>query len=222
MEMKIEAYLEMLKQQPEVKQLLETLCAIGNPYVVGGAVRDVLTDKQPKDLDIMLEATILDLTPYLEQFHYVKNRFNGFKLKFQSIDIDIWLMQDHFPFKQNWYSPSIENFVYTPIFNIDAIYYDINQKYLYIQPLIETFQTKELDFQLKEPYLSLIPYTDMNIAKAFVTKEKYDLHFSPCLHSYIREWIDKTPNSYQLIAEKQIRNYGKVVIQIDDIKKTFD
>lgn len=222
MEKKIETYLETLKQEVEVRTLLNVLCEIGTPYVIGGAVRDILTGKQPKDVDIMLESNILDLTSYVEHIPHIKNRFGGFKLLFHSIEIDLWLMQDHYPFKQHWYTPSIENFIYTPIFNIDAIYYNMKNNTLFIEPLMKSFQNQELDFQLQEPYISLLPYMDMNVAKAFVLKQKYNLQFSPTLYLYIKEWLEHTPNSYQLVAEKQVRNYGKVIIELNDIKKTFN
>lgn len=219
MEKKIEVYLEELKKEEVFQQLIEVLCSIGNPYIIGGAVRDIAIDKTPKDLDIILESDILDLTPYMKYLPHIKNRFGGFKIILSNIVVDLWLMHDHYPFKQNWYSPSIQNFLYTPVFNIDAIYYDIKKRELYIDNFIEAFRTRELSLQLRGELLEQLPFVEINISKALVSIDKYKLHFSPPLYDYIQRWVEHTPNAYYILESIQIKNYGKVIINEEGMKK---
>lgn len=68
----------------------------GEIYLIGGAVRDIIEDKPPKDLDLIL----LSDNPNIEEFlienrlEYRKNSFDGYKILFKNITIDMWAVND--------------------------------------------------------------------------------------------------------------------------------
>lgn len=88
-------------------------------YMLGGAVKDIINNIKPKDLDFVI-------LNYNNNYNYVddfikilpntykinKNKFGGTKINTQKIEIDIWQTNDLYK--------AIE-------YNLDGLFYDINQ-----------------------------------------------------------------------------------------------
>lgn len=86
-------------------------------YLIGGAIRDVMINKKPRDLDFVIycnnEKVIDDfIKKFIDMYNlkYSLNHFNGYKIKYNNIDIDLWYTKDLFN--------SIE-------YNADGLLYDI-------------------------------------------------------------------------------------------------
>ena len=115
--MKLRTYL--LDNFREILETEETHKYFGhcNLFLTGGAVKDILNDKEPKDIDIVvLTYSTLDIIKdfvidYCGSTEYRKNRFNGYSIHKGDMSIDIWQTNDMLK--------AIE-------YNMDGLFYDID------------------------------------------------------------------------------------------------
>lgn len=103
--------------------------------IVGGAVRTVLTDyKTPiKDFDICV--IVIDREMFkeiVESYHVVINSFGGYKFKLDSIDFDVWELQQD----------SFEELSFSANINFDGIVYDYMRDILYAEPFFDCVNNK--------------------------------------------------------------------------------
>lgn len=85
-------------------------------YLMGGAVRDISNGKIPRDLDfVVLSDSDKEIVDFIQkyQLQYKKNNFNGYKITYNEIEIDIWNSNDLYKCIQ---------------YNFDGIFYDIKNK----------------------------------------------------------------------------------------------
>ena len=113
LQMRLENY---IKNHFIIAYIISNICPI---YLLGGAIRDLIYAKKPKDLDfVVLGKENLDLIMQLfEKFciEYSFNKFGGFKFKYNDIEIDLWLSEDLFS--------AIE-------YNVDGLFFDLTKNSL--------------------------------------------------------------------------------------------
>ncbi len=95
---------------------LSMLCPI---YLLGGAIRDLIYAKKPKDLDFVVlgKENIDFVVQVFEKFNikYYFNRFGGFRFYYNDTKIDLWLSDDLFS--------SIQ-------YNVDGLFFDLKNNSL--------------------------------------------------------------------------------------------
>lgn len=157
-------------------------------FLVGGAARDVIRNKNPRDFDFIIsEIDNSCFEEYLSSnnIHYVKNNFNGYKLKFEKYDFDIWSMQDHFLYKKKIYKNSHNTLGKTTFTNYDSIF--INLRTGSIIGQYESFEeSNELDLVGNDRAIQSNPTPYMNVAKIFKIKEDEKCTISDRVDSYIK------------------------------------
>ena len=88
-------------------------------YLLGGAIRDLIYAKIPKDLDFVVlgEENIDFILQLFERFNinYKLNKLGGFKFEYKNVEIDLWLSNDLFS--------SIQ-------YNVDGIFFDLQNNSL--------------------------------------------------------------------------------------------
>lgn len=91
-----------------------TIALLAPVYLVGGAIRDLMYAKHPKDLDIVVigkehKDWVLEV---FDKFNikYTYNKFGSYKIKYDDTTIDLWLSDDLFD--------SIQ-------YNVDGIIFDL-------------------------------------------------------------------------------------------------
>ena len=113
LQMRLENY---IKKYFYPAYIISTLCPI---YLLGGAIRDLICAKKPKDLDfVVLGKENLDyVLQVFDKFNinYTYNRFGGFRFYFGDTKIDLWLSDDLFS--------SIQ-------YNIDGLLFDLQNNSL--------------------------------------------------------------------------------------------
>ena len=96
--------------------VISKLCPI---YLLGGAIRDLIYAKKPKDLDFVVlgKENIDFVMQVFEKFNikYDFNKFGGFKFEYDNTIIDLWLTDDLFS--------SIQ-------YNVDGLFFDLNNNSL--------------------------------------------------------------------------------------------
>lgn len=88
-------------------------------YLLGGAIRDLIYAKKPKDLDFVVlgKENINFLIQVLEKFNikYDFNKLGGFKFEYNNTIVDLWLTDDLFS--------SIQ-------YNIDGLFFNLSDNSL--------------------------------------------------------------------------------------------
>lgn len=104
----------------------------GQLYLVGGAVKDILIGKEPKDLDFVIlsyrESNIKDFINKHE-FNYNQNSFGGYKLLYNFLKIDMWQTNDLFKIVK---------------YNLDGLFYDVVNKQIISFGFIDGIENNEL------------------------------------------------------------------------------
>ncbi|WP_337236402.1 hypothetical protein [Proteus faecis] len=105
-----------------------------NIYAFGGVVRDIELQNTPSDIDLVFNGDRNDFTYLLECLSSEKlnkNKFGGFRIETNMLDIDFWHYEDTWAFsndKVENVNNSIDNILKTTFFNWDAILFDLKKQ----------------------------------------------------------------------------------------------
>ena len=113
LQMRLENY---ITNHFKIAYIIGQLCPT---YLLGGCIRDLINANYPKDLDIVVLGNenfdfIKSIIDKLN-IEYTLNKFGGFKLKYNGLEIDLWLSDDLFSAIQ---------------YNVDGLFYDLSNKSL--------------------------------------------------------------------------------------------
>jgi hypothetical protein len=220
-------FLSLLGEELVLKELLFNIFIYGTAYVVGGYFRDVLNEKESRDIDIIIDmdnVKLLDIITSLK-FDYVKNRHGGIKFNFRKISVDLWSIENNWAFKNRLVKlnekDKLKSIAKGCFFNYDSLVINL-QNYTYnIQNYNNCLKTQTLDILQKSPvYKNLNPTTEANIIRAFFLKQKLGTDFSNNLTEYLVKKIACLSDQYTNGLEKIIAvksKYPKYQEITDDI-----
>lgn len=103
-------------------------------YAFGGVVRDIELQNTPSDIDLVFNGDRNEFNLLLEDLNgerLTKNKFGGFRIKTNKLDIDFWHFEDTWAFsndKVENVNNSIDNILLTTFFNWDAILFDFKKQ----------------------------------------------------------------------------------------------
>ncbi|MCJ1909962.1 hypothetical protein [Planococcus ruber] len=179
----------------------------------GGIVRNYYENnfsEKPRDIDIVLHSCIdFDFEKYLElnNYSYYINKFGGYKLELDELNIDIWSIEKTWAFKENIITfRNLKDLNKTVFLSTDAIFYNFTSKQLFDNGFLESIQKKEIDIVLEKT-----PFPEINLVKAFYLKNKFNLNFSSDLSNYYSQWLSKKENKRLAIEELNLlsnKRYG--------------
>lgn len=117
--------------------------------IFGGAVRDWVLNKEPKDIDIVINIPGKEYDKFLQVYHFDKNKFNGNIIRIGNTTFDIWKIEDTYAFKSGQFNPSWSNLTRSVPFNIDSVVSVLyNKTYQYL--FLEGIQSKTIEFVNRE------------------------------------------------------------------------
>ena len=94
LQMRLEKY---IKKHFDVGYAISNMC---NIYLLGGAIRDLIEAKIPKDLDFVIvgrdNIDFINLLFKKLNIKYTYNKLGGFKFEYNGTSIDLWLTDDLF------------------------------------------------------------------------------------------------------------------------------
>lgn len=202
MEPLVETRFEELKKIPEIGPLFDELRAF-QTAIFGGAVRDWLLKKTPRDIDIVVDCSAKELE-FLKSFNAQKNRFGGYYLKIGGIEFDIWNLESTWAFKNDSQfsgKKTLTHLTETVFFNIDGLIYLLPQKWTIDSSFTKAMCTKILDI-VYEPN----PFPFLCVSKALIALVKYDLTASDYLKRYIAEQNSRGYNKKSFDKYVEMRN----------------
>jgi hypothetical protein len=182
----IEDKVQELRQSPAIAEMLDGLNRCGPPMILGGAVRDWIFNKPPRDIDITVDCPIETLS-FLTKYKARKNNFGGYKLKIDGTEFDIWSLESTWAFKND--ASFEKNLVVVPrtvFLTTDAIAYRLDNKELYENGFSKCIETKKLGI-VYEPN----PYPFLCVSKALCALFKYELYASDNLKRFIDDQMGR-------------------------------
>ena len=217
---------KLINEYPNVKSLINQLENYGELFLFGGAIReynDTKFSKIPRDFDIVINKKDknLNLDNILKKFSYKKNRFNGYKLKIDSLEFDIWELENTWAFKENKvkclqgeYSKKLQETVFL---NIDSLVYNLNTQELYDDKYMDAMKKKELDVVLEEN-----PFKELNLIRALIFKRKYNMSLSKQLKSIFKDYVRSNDNYINSLYEIQFKHYNEYKLDKNTIEKEIN
>lgn len=177
-------------------------------FIIGGYIRDLIYNKNRKDLDVIIKSDssfIQDLLSYSE-LKYTKNSFNGYKIDFNQISLDIWSLDDHFYYKNNYFSNE-NDIEKSCFFNIDSVIYDYKVDRMKSNLFEEAINRRLLDFAIYDNnYIDNNPNKEYNIFRIVHHCFKYELGISAQINQYVKKYCEEEPNYLDNIYSSQFKH----------------
>lgn len=202
-------YLE--ERNKKIKNIFYELKGYGDLILFGGAIRDYILKKAPRDYDFVIN-TELNIENVFRDLSYKINRFGGYKLFIDDLVLDIWKLSDTWAFKNGFFSPKPENLPKTVFFNIESIAYNTSTQGIYEYKFLEALRTNTLDIVFREN-----PFKDLCVLRAIVYKIMYSMELSINLSSFISSWHHNTENPFDVLLEVQLAHYGSIILEKETI-----
>ncbi len=213
---------ELLRQYDEASELIYTLKNEGELLLFGGAVRDYMDNEfnnLPRDFDIVIKKNNKDvnLDELLKKFEYKKNRFDGYKIKVNSLEFDVWEIEKTWAFRENKIKADYQSYdkkLHETVFlNIDSLVYNLSTKDYYNKRYEDAVKNRVLDIVLEEN-----PYVELNLLRAIIFKKKYDMNFSDTLKTKLKEFVYNNNNYLEIMKDIQIKHYSTFKIRPLDLE----
>lgn len=124
------------KKRGSVQNFLELCSEFSQPIIFGGMLRDMIlkgNSEFSSDVDIVLYGDKQNIfEDFMSQFSAKKNQFDGYRLHLDGWDIDIWLFQNTWAFRNDVVTGKDPiDLIKTTFFNWDSIGYLVNEKELF-------------------------------------------------------------------------------------------
>lgn len=200
------------------KKFFDEICDIFDIILFGGCVRDIVCGNITnwRDLDIVLcnklsenndlETVIIKMQRKFKNVNVQKNRFDGYKIRFQQLIFDLWMLEDTWAFKEGILIPTRYNLLKSVYLNIDAYAYDWHNR-----SFLDDCNKKKIhiiDIELEKSNNVLL-----NLIRAQFLGEKYGLPLSKrLLHEIEMERVKK--NYIENCEKIQLEHYGETVLNL--------
>lgn len=225
-------FLNLLDDNQEFKIFLyELFINKGSAYVVGGYLRDIALECDPRDLDIMINIPQVELLNIINstKLNYKINRLNGFKIKLNTFDVDLWSMEHNWAFENKLVIKNddylLNSIVNGCFYNFDSLAINIHDYNINVKNFNNLVNTNRLDIiQKNNKYQVLNPTIEANVLRAFYLKLKYNLDYSENCLNYLKSRIgfleDKYVSSFTRLIDYKVK-YPKYDMSLteDNIEK---
>lgn len=207
-----------LTKHPPAKELFSQLLQAGDIYLIGGVLREFCDNGDVvtlRDIDIVVDVKNSEYwAKTLEDYALKSNRFGGHKLYCSGLLIDTWALDQTWAFREGIIEANPVDYVSllpeTVFLNVDAIIYDWNRECWYNQHYLEAMESRILDVVLSEN-----PQIALNLVRAFVLQERYQMTLSSRLREIIcaqRELYPTTEDFVVALMEEQRQRYCRDIV----------
>jgi len=206
-------------------------------YYVGGFLRDLQTDHNPNDIDVMYNVASKQLIEAVTKEYFVrKNRFGGLKLNFTGTPIDMWAIEE-----TNYFSPwmnmmdppptdrlpllpIITNFPLVTFLTVESVIFEVYRERdpLYYmdgdvvrlgweEGFFEACLTRTLELQLLATFQGNImnPVPELDLVRVHKLYSQGGWSIGSHLREYLRRELSKT--TAERLAEIHRKHYGYIL-----------
>ncbi len=208
-----------LQEYPPSMELFQQLEKTGDLYLIGGVLReyrDYGELRKLRDIDIIINIKSMDnWNALLQKYVHSRNKFDGYKIICSNLIIDIWSISECWAYKECIIKCEpdkyVENLPKTVFLNMDSIIYDMRNDRWFDEIYQEAKANGILDVVLEDN-----PHLELNILRAIILKERYQMSFSEKLIGIVKKYdIDELYRNLILIQEKR---YKEIVVSPKVIK----
>lgn len=225
----VKEHIYLLREQSiEINYFFTIIENIGETVLIGGAIRDIFYGTKPRDFDIIINSEAGRLEDKLQEklggLLLKRNRFGGYKFCVDKYIFDVWSIYDNWAFKTDLLDAKIDNIKEGAFFNIDSLVLCLKDDSFYCNTQLfnDSIRNKCLDI-ISSDYIDSNPFPSINIMRALVLKNKFELDFSPQLKQYIIQWYEKTTKPINEMINAQLKHYGNSKhLKADEISFAFD
>jgi hypothetical protein len=200
----------------EIIQILSTLSGGTKAYIFSGIIRDYFLrrDQKIRDVDVVVESEDI-LQPILKTFEYKKNSYGGYKIKTESVDIDLWSIQKTWALNNVQATLNFELAKYIPttsFFNFSAVLYSLNDKqFYYSKHFLNFLRDKKIDVVF-EPNANY----QLCIVNSFYYSDRYKMKLSEQLKKLIKKLFNREDKEFSKIQQK---HFGRIIYSNDEIER---
>jgi len=198
----------VLSENTALKFILFEIFFKGTAYVIGGYIRDILNQKESRDVDIIVDLSHKDLDEIIRnsKSQFEVNRHKGYKIHFSQLDVDIWSIENNWAFKERLVKlnndDKLGSIAKGCFYNYDSLVMNLHNYNYNISNYNNFIKNNKLDILQKVPaYKLLNPTTQANILRAFYLKEIFNCEYSSNTKSYLISKIGEIKDSGNDIYE---------------------
>jgi hypothetical protein len=194
----IEDNLKKVQENSDIATLFKRLSDAGPAAVFGGAVRDWVLGKTPRDIDIVLDCPINSLS-FISNMEHKKNKFGGYHLVVGGVEFDVWNLDASWAFKADAsFTKNLKTLTKTCFFNMDAVLFYLDTGHLQDDGFTAAIESKKLDI-VYEPN----PFPFLCVSKALCALRKYEMTPTDNLRRFIGDQMARgyTRKSFTKYAE---------------------
>jgi hypothetical protein len=188
----IKAFESIAKETPALYKFIYEAAAYHSVFIVGGFLRSVANNENPRDLDLIFNMSNTALEKYIAgwELDYTTNKFNGFKVTFGNFVLDIWTSETNWAFKTGVVNIGDE-YILSKVaqgtfFNYDSLVFDLKTQRVNVVLYNDCVRSETIDIIRKDTkYSQGNPGKIGNVARAFKIKRKSGFEFSENLCRYI-------------------------------------
>lgn len=187
---RLRRYVRLLRKYDGLAHFLASLTRAGEPFLFGGAARDVAFSGRNavNDLDIFVSGILREEMLCELGYSYKRTNFGGYRLVIDGFDVDVWELQRSHAFR--WApnsSVSVMNLLKTVCFTTDAIAVSlVDGRVIKSADFDWSFQEDTLGFV--SPPLGFDALVATRIARVSL---KLGLDLSPVVASYFHHCLEK-------------------------------
>ncbi len=220
----MEDIVKRLKDYPYICGLLDKTSYLGETMLIGGALRDYIENSlkiPPRDFDIVVDTDDIYLAKVLSSYLPQKNRFGGYKIINNNMNIDIWCLKDTWAFKEGKIACSPVEYNYrlkdTVFLNIDSIVYSYTKKIWYDEKYKDAMSSRMLDVVLEEN-----PQLALNIIRIIIFRRKYGMNVSQRLTAIICNYLKHESSPFCILNQIQMDHYKRIIFTERYLREEID
>lgn len=223
----IHRFEEISRENSILYKFLYEAASLHSVFIVGGFLRSVANHETPRDLDVifnMSEDLLMECIKS-KNLYFKRNKFDGFKISFSQIDLDIWTPDTNWAFASRvvsvGYPDIISKVAQGTFYNYDSLVFDLKSEKVNVTAYNDCVASNALDIIRKgSEYSEKNPGRMNNVLRAFKIRKKTGLRFSEQLCWYIfyqfnklnlREVDSIVQYLYQLVFDKNSEKYRQLL-----------
>lgn len=209
-----EKFFTLLNNNFAFRLFLNEIFVYGSAYIVGGFLRDVINNKESRDIDMIVDLEHNKLIEIINNSSilYGINRHNGIKINFGYFQVDLWSIENNWAFKNKLVKlneeKKLDSIAKGCFYNFDSLVINVHTLNMNIRHYSSFNDTNELDILQRKPlYKILNPTKEANILRAFFLRKAYNVTYSENAKQYILSKIlelkDKSINPIAALIRKK-------------------
>ena len=185
------AFETVSRANPFLRQFFYEASLNCSVFIVGGFLRSVANSENPRDIDVIMNMSNQEVSSFIRRakVDYTPNRFNGYKINFKSIYVDLWTTETNWAFASKVITlgkPDIISRVAQGTFyNFDSLVFDLRTEKVNVTAYNDCVATRTLDIiRRSSDYIIKNPGKISNIIRALRIRHQYGLNFTTELCRY--------------------------------------